>query len=169
MMNIGTVVQSSRRTFRYWAPLLVFLVYSLSRIPLSAEPTDTASTDITALIHRFIKAQQSFDPAALKDATAENYIEVSPLGEVDKRDDVLGFYNPAHRVDVPSASIIDENLRAFKDTTIDIVSIKYTVAEAGKSPHDVRIRATFVAVRQQGVWKLASAHYTTIQPPATQR
>jgi uncharacterized protein (TIGR02246 family) len=166
-MNIASAVQS-HSTFRYWAQLLVFLVYPLTCVPLSAGPADTASTDVTALIHRFIRAQQSFDPAALKAATTENYIEVSPLGEVDKRDAVLGFYDPAHRVDVPSASISGDSFRIFGDTAIDIAAITYTVAETGKPSHDVRMRATFVAVRQQGVWKLVSAHYTTIRPPVPQ-
>jgi len=66
--------------------------------------------------------------------------------------------NP-HRVEVPSATINDENLRIFNDAAIDIVEIKYIVAH-----HDVRIRATFMAVRRQGVWKLASAQYTSIKP-----
>jgi uncharacterized protein (TIGR02246 family) len=168
IMKLAAVAQSRYRIFCCLAQLLVFLGCLLSVIPLSAQAGNTASGDVTALIQRFIKAQQTFDPATLKQCTTDNYFEVSPLGELDKRDDVLGFYDPAHRVEVPSASISDENLRTFGDTAVDIVIIQYTVAEAGKAAHDVRIRATFVAVRQQGAWKLASAHYTNIRPPAAQ-
>jgi uncharacterized protein (TIGR02246 family) len=121
---------------------------------------------VSGLVQRFIQAQKSYDPPTLKELTADNYVEVSPLGEVDTREAMLGFYNPAQRVDVPSASVSDQNVRVFGDTAVDIVAIKYEVAESGKPSHDVMIRATFVAIRQQGVWKLASAQYNTIQPHA---
>jgi uncharacterized protein (TIGR02246 family) len=167
-VNIAFFLQSRGCGVLYWAQSVAVLVCFVFCISLSAKSAGTASSDVTALIRNFVKAQQSFDPAALKNDTTENYFEVSPLGEVDKRDAVLGFYDPAHRVNVPAASISDENLRVFGDTAIDIVEIKYTVAETGKPSHDVRMRATFVAVRQQGIWKLASAHYTSIRPPAPQ-
>jgi uncharacterized protein (TIGR02246 family) len=168
MMNTASIARNYR-TLNYCVQPLVLLICFTSSVSFFAERGDTASADVSALIQHFIKAQQSFDPVALKNDTIENYCEVSPLGEVDKRDAVLEFYNPVHRVDVPSALISNENLRILNDAAIDIVTIKYTVAEAGKSSHGVSMRATFVAVRQQGVWKLASAHYTPIRPHATQR
>lgn len=125
-----------------------------------------ASTEVTGVVQRFIQAQKSYDPPTLKELTADNYVEVSPLGEIDTRDAMLGFYDPAQKVDVPSASVSDQSIRIFGDTAIDIAAIKYEVAVSGKPSHDVMIRATFVAVRQQGVWKLASAQYNTIQPHA---
>ena len=167
MTNTASIARCLRACGCCMQPLLLLICF-LSSASFSAESGHTASADVPALIQHFIKGQQSFDPVALKNATTENYFEVSPLGEVDKRDAVLEFYNPVHRVDVPSASISDENLRIFNDAAIDIVTIKYTVAEAGKPAHEVSMRATFVAVLQQGVWKLASAHYTSIRPHATQ-
>ncbi|HYX53928.1 MAG TPA: nuclear transport factor 2 family protein, partial [Candidatus Limnocylindrales bacterium] len=132
---------------------------------LHAQAGNAASTQVAALVQRFIKAQQSFDPATLKETTTDDYLEVSPQGEVDKREAVLGFYDPAHRVEVPATSISDENIRTFNDTAVEVVAITYKVGAAGNT-HDVRIRATFVALRQQGAWKLASAQYTGIKPPA---
>lgn len=118
------------------------------------------------MVQRFIQAQKSFDPPTLKELTADNYIELSPLGEVDTRDAMLGFYDPTKRVEVPSATVSDQNIRIFGDTVIDIVAIKYEVADSGKPSHEVMIRATFVAIRQRGSWKLASAQFNTIQPHA---
>ena len=166
---------ASRRSdygiFRYGlliiAACCVLSVYLVAP-PLTAQSTDPGSAQVAALVQRFIKAQQSFDPATLKDVTTENYLEVSPQGEVDKREAVLGFYDPAHRVQVPAASVSDENIRIFGETAVDVAAITYTVGEPGKASHDVKIRATFLAVRQQGAWKLASAQYTGIRPPAAQ-
>jgi uncharacterized protein (TIGR02246 family) len=148
--------------------ILCLCVTSLSG-RLLAQSDSSAEAAVKTLVQSFIKAQQTFNPAVLKEDTTENYIEVSPLGEVDKRDAVLKFYDPADRVEVPSASITDEQIRFFKDMAVDIVAIKYTVADKQASSHDVQIRATFVAVQQQGVWKLASAHYTSIQPKTTHK
>jgi uncharacterized protein (TIGR02246 family) len=167
IMNLASVAQKRHCVFQGWVQPLIFLCCFLLRIPLSAQINGAASADVTALVRRFVKAQQSFDPSVLTDATTEDYLEISPRGEVDKRNDVLRFYDPAHRVDVPSATISDENIRILGDAAVDIVAIKYMVAEEGKPSHDIRIRAAFVAIRRQGVWKLASAHYTTIQPTET--
>ncbi len=162
--------QTGFGVFRYGllsAACSVFLLYPAVR-EIAAQSGDATSAQVTAVVQRFIKAQQSFDPATLKEVTTENYLEVSPQGEVDKREAVLGFYDPAHRVEVPAASVSDENIRIFGETAVDVVAITYTVSESGKASHDVKIRATFLAVRQQGAWKLASAQYTGIRPPAAQ-
>lgn len=150
---------------------LVFLsclFFSAPSVALVVPGSAEASKEIPELIRTFLKAQQSFDPATLKDKTVDNYAEVSPLGELDERNAVLEFYDPAHRVDAPAISISDDKLRIFGDTGIDIVTIKYTIAQAGAPPHDFQIRATFVAMRTRGVWKMASAQYTRIQSPPTQ-
>jgi hypothetical protein len=51
-----------------------------------------AEDEVKTLVRRFTAAQSGFDAATLKTLTADNYIEISPLGEVDPREKMLSFY-----------------------------------------------------------------------------
>jgi ketosteroid isomerase-like protein len=155
----------SARMQQQLSPVLFFVTLCLLFSPnASALPADSPAAEVTALIQRFVQAQKSYDPTAIKDVTAGNYVEVSPLGEVDTRQAVLGFYDPRQRVDVPSASVSEPDIRIMGDTALAIVAIRYLVAASGQPSHEVAMRATFVAMRFRGVWKLVSAQYTTIHP-----
>jgi hypothetical protein len=116
----------------------------------AAQSADTTSTEVTALVPRFIQAHRSCNPTAHKDVTAGNYIEVSPLHEVGARQVMLGFYDPSQRVDVPSASVSDQNIRVVGDTAMTSRG-QYVVAASSQPSHEVAMRATLVAMRYEGV------------------
>lgn len=149
----------SRSTSLLFALLLLFTASAFS-----ATPPEDATQQVTTLISRFVQAQKSYDPATLKSLMVDNYIEVSPLGEVDKHDDVIGFYDPTKKTASAEVAIQDHNVRQFGDSAVDIVTLKYTVVGPDKATHDLNFRATFVTVRQEGGWKIASAQYNAIRP-----
>ena len=46
------------------------------------------------MLQALVVAQETFDATQLDQLLAPDYIEISPLGEVDPRAKVLGFYAP---------------------------------------------------------------------------
>lgn len=48
-------------------------------------PTTPAEQQVAQLVRDFQAAEQAYDPAALARLTAEQYVEISPRGEVDER------------------------------------------------------------------------------------
>ena len=134
---------------------------------LAAGPDLPPTAALTQLVERFSKAQQAFDVATLRDLTAEDYVEVSPLGEVDPRDKMLGFYAPEHKVDPPEMSIQDNQVRVFGDIGVVLARISYTMKGLDSQPHTHDLRATFVARKTSEGWKLVSTSFTPLRTPPT--
>ena len=57
-----------------------------------AQAESKNDTELKALVQRMVGAQMAFDEKSLDAIFTADYIEVSPLGEVDPREKVLGFY-----------------------------------------------------------------------------
>jgi hypothetical protein len=66
-----------------WLPIVALLFCLQGDTEAVAQSGNSPSTEVMDLVQRFIQAQKSFDPPTLKKLTADNYIEVSPLGEVE--------------------------------------------------------------------------------------
>jgi hypothetical protein len=73
------------------------LVLTVGIVTISSAASPAPSSPEEALkqvIDQFTQAQVGFAPSVLRDLTTPEYIEVSPLGEVEPRDKMLGFYVP---------------------------------------------------------------------------
>lgn len=125
------------------------------------QAADDAARPVDDLVQRFTAAQSNMDAAALKALTADDYIEISPLGEVDPRDKMLSFYT--EKRPSPAATVDDVTTRMLGDTAIVIARISYTRVVDGQTQQR-SLRSTFVAEKRNGAWKLVSAHYTPIRP-----
>ena len=143
-----------------------------------AHTSDPAASDaaLIQLVEDFAKAQQAFDPDALAALTAPGYLEVSPVGEVDERGRMLGFYTPtAAAPPAPALSIDEPRVRRFGETGIVVARLTYR-RPGSEGPSAFAMRATFVARRDGdgegdgqdhgSGWRLISAHYTPIRAPA---
>ncbi len=121
------------------------------------------SGQVVQLITAFTRAQHDFDQAQLRKLTDDDYVEISPIGEVDPRDKMLAFYDPAKKVEGPAMTVGDTTVRmAGRDVAIAVTTISYSLP--GKDgPRAVAMRAVFVAVRDGRAWKLASAQYTPVR------
>ena len=106
------------------------------------------SITIVQLVEAFTKAQHDFDQAQLRALTADDYVEISPIGEVDPRDKMLGFYDPAKR----SRAVDDHGRQSVRmigrDAAIAVTGFLFRADERG--PRMVSIRAVFVARREHG-------------------
>jgi len=136
-----------------------FLLGCFAVTPVMAAPLDAPVTD---LVQRFTAAQNGFDVAALKALTSADYIEISPLGEVDPRDKMLSFYVKKDDKPRPTIGVDDMTTRMLGDTALVTARVFYTM-EAGDGSRTFSLRSTFVAQRQGGAWKLVSSQYTPIR------
>ncbi len=123
---------------------------------------------LKSLVKQMTAAQQSYDAAALDKILTADYIEISPVGEFDPREKVLGFYKPELKppIDKMSATLeTDEfSIRQYDKFAIVIVRLNYKITSEGKTLPPRSIRATIVCRKEKNAWKIASAQYTGIRP-----
>jgi ketosteroid isomerase-like protein len=125
---------------------------------------------VAAETRRYFDAVRRNDAATLESLFAADYLEVSPLGQVDKRAQVIGFYKTAARAQSGQASELaavaldDLSVRVFGDVVVVVVRESFTLQDAG-TPVVRPIRSTLVWRRMGGTWWLVSSHHTAIRPP----
>lgn len=161
------------RSFRY----IVTSIVAVLAVMLSVEAQHQPSKDeqaLTALVKQMTDAQSKFDPITLETIYASDFIEISPIGEVDPREKTIGFYKPEANPDrdkVKTAVTTDEFLiRPYGNFAVVIARI--TFAQAGSEPSarpPFRVRATIVCRKESGAWKISSTQYTGIRPPRPQQ
>ena len=126
---------------------------------------------LEAAVRSMADAQIAFDAARLDAIFTKDYIEISPVGEFDTRDKVLGFYKselkpPADKMS--TAIAIDEfSTRVYGKTAVVIARLTYNITANGKQMPPRSMRVMVVGRKEGSVWKIASAQYTGIRPPQT--
>jgi len=124
------------------------MVACCSVAPFS-QGADDAARSVNDLVQRFTQAQQKMDVPTLQALTAENYIEVSPLGEVDTRDKMLTFYvKKDDRQVLPATTVEDMTTRLFGDAAVVIAKVSYASVIEGQS-RTFSLRSTFVAEKRE--------------------
>lgn len=127
-------------------------------------PPAPAEQQVAQLVRDFQAAEQAYDPAALARLTAEQYVEISPRGEVDERARFLGFYQPELRKPWPPLTASEEQIRVLGPVALDVLKLTYTLLGPGGTSRTQAVRATFVAQLGAQGWRLVSAQYTAIVP-----
>ena len=133
--------------------------------PAVARPTAAQDAPLVKLIEDQAKAVTAFDQRALAALTAPDYREISPVGDVDERAAMLGFYAPANKVPAPAVDVGEVDVRRFGDMAVMSARITYTMAAAPgiAAPPPRALRAGYVARRYGPAWKLVSAQFTPIR------
>ena len=147
--------------------LKVFIfILLLSCVSIFAQSKDDQT--LKSLVKQMTDAQQSYDANALDKIFTADYIEISPVGEFDSREKVLGFYKPELKPPADKMSASTEptefSIRNYGKFAIIITKLNYTIVSEGKTLPPRSIRATLVCRNEKGVWKIASAQYTGIRP-----
>jgi uncharacterized protein (TIGR02246 family) len=141
--------------------LAVIAALATTQAPTSAERA------VVAVVQQLADAQRTFDQAALDRLLTADYVEVSPVGDVDERAKVIGFYSADAKAKSPEVSsiVIDEpRVRIDGNHATVIVRQTTNVGPAGAS-RAVVMRVT-AHLRQGGNdWRIASTHYTGIRQP----
>jgi ketosteroid isomerase-like protein len=140
---------------------LVFFVSAALIAP--AQAAGDSAEPVTELVRQFTDAQRNRDVAALSALTSANYVEISPVGELDSREKMLTFYVKDRKAVAPSVRIEDTVTHMLPGAAIVIAKITYSMTVDGQS-RSSSLRSSFVAQKFNDGWKLVSAHYTAIRP-----
>jgi uncharacterized protein (TIGR02246 family) len=144
------------------------ILYSAGLLACLSIPVAHAATPeaaVNELVQRFATAQSTVDRATLAALTLENYIEISPLGEVDPRDKMLSFYVRKDDKPTPAITVDEITTRVLGTNAVVLAKVSYAMTVGGQT-RTASLRSTFVALQQDGAWKLVSAQYTPIRPSA---
>jgi ketosteroid isomerase-like protein len=150
--------------------LKVFIFVLLcSSVSVFAQSKDDIA--LKSLIKQLTNAQSNYQPDVLDKILTADYIEISPVGEFDPREKVLGFYKPELKpsADKMSATLeVDEySIRNYGKFAVVITRLTYKITSDGKTLPPRSIRATFICQKEKNVWKISSSQYTGIRPPQT--
>jgi uncharacterized protein (TIGR02246 family) len=141
------------------------LLAVIAALAATQASTTSAERAVVAVVQQLADAQRTFDQAALDRLLTADYVEVSPVGDVDERAKVIGFYSADAKAKSPDVSsiVIDEpRVRIDGNHAIVIVRQTTNVGPAGAS-RAVVMRVT-AHLRQSGNdWRIASTHYTGIR------
>ena len=112
---------------------IVFTFVLVSSLAVVGQTSDKTETELKSLVRRMVDAQAAFDVKALDAVLTPDYIEISPLGEFDTRDKVLGFYKPELK---PPANQMPTNME------LSDYSVRIDVrVQTGKERLEGRVRA----------------------------
>ena len=134
-----------------------------------AQAQNKEDQKLIALVKQMTDAQAAYNQQALDKIFASDYIEISPVGEFDPREKVLGFYKPEAKPDSNKMSATveatDFSIRSYDKFAIVITRLNFTRTVEGRTLPPISMRATIVCRKEKGEWKIASAQYTGIRPP----
>ena len=158
------------------ASLVAFLLLT-GTTDIRAQSSNKQNSDrqaLTELVKQMVNAQTNFDTPTLEKVYAADFIEISPVGEVDSREKTIGFYKPEANPDrdkMKAKVTTDEfSIRIYDNFAIVIARI--TCAQTASEPPAARppfsLRVTLVCHKEKGSWKINSAQYTGIRPPLPQ-
>jgi len=139
---------------------------ALASVQLHAQEA-APQQQLLKLVQTYTEAQRDFEPSKIDAIVTRDFYEVSPIGEVDPREKVLGFYLPANKRETPTMEVTEPSIQVFGNTGTILVKLSGT-ATVNAEKRNFAFRAGYVAVNEGGKWKLASAQYTGIRPPKPQ-
>lgn len=135
----------------------------VTAVSASAQP-NASESNIKQVLSELVEAQRSFDLAKLDALLAPDYIEISPLGEVDPRAKVLTFYTPDKKIsDTPIATLDEFITRVYGDTAVTIARLTYQMKGPDGTTASRSMRCVFVTRSMNGKWKIASSQFTPMR------
>lgn len=133
--------------------------------PARPRPTPAPEAAASALVDAYLSAQARFDQRALDALILPGFVEVSPLGEVDAREEVLGFYAPDKKRAAPPITVSERLVRPLgPDAALVVARLSFAVPDAVGGTRTVAMRGVYHARRDARGWRLAAAQYTPITP-----
>jgi hypothetical protein len=139
----------------------------LSLVTITAFSQTKKDQEVISIIKKAAEAQVNFDSAMLEKLFASDYIEISPVGEVDEREKAIGFYKVANADEAkkmsPNSELNEFNVRNYGKFAIVVATLTFSPKQ--QMIPVVKMRVVFVCRKEKGSWKISSAQYTGIRPP----
>lgn len=125
-----------------------------------------AQTDAQALAQRaetFLWVRNAFDQAAMTAMMAPDYQEISPVGEVDSRERVIGFYAADKKQVAPPMTISETVARPAGHIGAVTMRIAYSMPGKDGQVQTRAMRVGFVARKVRGAWQFVTVQFTPIR------
>lgn len=124
--------------------------------------------EIQSTIDSYLKAVREFDHQSLDRLFHKEYVEVSPLGEVDDRAKTISFYQipVEQRGPLPKAITAKElSVRLPSDDVAICIFREDVEMDRGGQTMTISFRVTSVLKREEGRWVFVSNHANGIRKP----
>lgn len=176
MKNMVKKVMKNIRVFSSRQTLLIAFLLLTAVGGTRAQSANKQNSDrlaLTDLVKQMVDAQTSFDSATLEKIYAFDFIEISPVGEVDPREKTIGFYRPEANPnrDQVKMTVTADGFLIRTYGKFAVIIARLTFAPIGNEPSarpPFSIRVSLVCRKEKGAWKISSAQYTGIRPPRPQ-
>jgi ketosteroid isomerase-like protein len=142
----------------------IFLLVLFSLPFFSYASEDEKGAEFKPLVLTLIEAQRNYDASTLAALLHSDYVEISPVGEVDHREKVLSFYQASNKVSGQNSPQIEVS---ELETKINGDFAFIIAKETFISPNNARqfsMRVSFTLHKVQGRWLFYNAQYTGIRP-----
>ena len=139
------------------------LIAAAGASPAGGAPSAPAAA-LERVVDRFNAARAGFDSATLAETLAPEYQEISPVGDVDDRAKVLGFYQADQRKPGPVLASSDRRTMLHGAFGIETERLSFTMPRPDGTTITRSLRVRYVAVRRGAAWTLLSAQYTPLPP-----
>ncbi|QCB41679.1 nuclear transport factor 2 family protein [Sphingomonas sp. PAMC26645] len=136
---------------------------SLVSVPVAAQSVEVDIQKLGQRAEAFVRVRNQFDQAAMNAMMAPEYQEVSPVGEVDSRERVIGFYAADKKSAAPPMTITETVARPAGTIGVVTMRIAYTMPGKDGQMQTRALRAGFVARRIKGDWQFVSLQFTPIR------
>ena len=131
--------------------------------PVAAQSVEVDTQKLGLRAEAFVRVRNQFDQAAMIAMMAPEYQEVSPVGEVDSRERVIGFYAADKKSAAPPMTITETVARPAGTIGVITMRIAYTMPGKDGQMQTRALRAGFVALRIKGDWQFVSLQFTPIR------
>ena len=131
--------------------------------PVAAQSVEVDTQKLGQRAEAFVRVRNQFDQAAMIAMMAPEYQEVSPVGEVDSRERVIGFYAADKKSAAPPMTITETVARPAGTIGVVTMRIAYTMPGKDGQMQTRALRAGFVARRIKGDWQFVSLQFTPIR------
>lgn len=143
--------------------MAVSAVVLTTQVPVTAQARGADMVTLAQQAEAFVRVRNAFDQAALTAMMAPEYQEVSPIGEVDSRERVIGFYAPDKKKPAPPMTISETVARPAGAVGVVTMRIAYAMPGKDGQMQTRALRAGFVARRIGSEWRFVSLQLTPIR------
>ena len=99
----------------------------------------------------------------LEDILDDSYYEVSPVGEIDSKNKVLGFYSNENKKPSPEASLQNVNVRVYQQFSIVIAELVFDVVLPNGQNNTFSMTGSWVIAVSEKDPVIVSAQYTPLR------
>ncbi|GGF85789.1 nuclear transport factor 2 family protein [Alteromonas lipolytica] len=148
------------RKTAYWVGVVCILLIVVSWL---ARATSISEQTALALVNQQLQAQANFDAGVLEQILADTYTEVSPVGEIDPRAKVIGFYDASNKRPGPTVALEDVNVRLFGDIAVVIARAVFSLTLPDNEQRVFSMTGTWVVQAEKQKAVILSSQFTPVR------